>query len=127
MPQTGILVVEDDHFVLKFLKQLVPELFPGTAFFAKNAEEAMTLWRQHHSEISHLLTDLTLPGTSGEQLASKLIVEKPSLRIIVSTGMPVPIGQLESTIQAKIALVEKPFDASAMARVFSEDNLAIAA
>jgi CheY-like chemotaxis protein len=75
------LFVEDDHFVLKFLKQVMPEFVQGPLYFAKSAEEALGIWREHNDTIEVLFTDLSLPGMSGEQRVVTLVFNQRAYEI----------------------------------------------
>ncbi|MGZ8899180.1 MAG: response regulator [Limisphaerales bacterium] len=109
MNPTAILVVEDDHFILKFLKQAVSEFYFGPAYYAKSAEEALALYQVHHEAIAILLTDLTLPGMTGEELAATLVRQNQRLQVVVSTGKPIAAQALTDVIGHPVELLAKPF------------------
>jgi DNA-binding LytR/AlgR family response regulator len=54
---------------------------------APSGLEALEVWAERGSEIDLLLTDVVMPnGITGGQLASRLLAEKPSLRVIYTSG-----------------------------------------
>jgi two-component system cell cycle sensor histidine kinase/response regulator CckA len=88
-PKVGkgtILLVEDETNVREFAAAVLQQ--DGyTLLQAKSAENALEVWRWHSGRINLLLTDVVLPGElSGLQLGEKLQLEKPELRVILSTG-----------------------------------------
>ena len=54
---------------------------------AANGHDAMDVWAEHRDEIDLLLTDVVMPESiSGRQLAHKLIMDKPDLKVIFTSG-----------------------------------------
>ena len=71
---------------------------------------------QHHQEIALLFTDTMMPGSmNGLELAQLLRKEKPSLKIISSSGYS---GDLAMEDGEEIAYLPKPFTP----RFFGEDR-----
>jgi signal transduction histidine kinase len=88
-PRTGkatVLLVEDEANVREFAAAVL--MNDGyTVLQGKTAEHALEVWQWHSAKIDLLLTDVVLPGElSGPQLGAILMAEKPSLRVILSTG-----------------------------------------
>jgi two-component system cell cycle sensor histidine kinase/response regulator CckA len=88
-PRAGkgtILLVEDETNVREFAAAVLQQ--DGfTLLQAKTAENALEVWRWHSARIDLLLTDVVLPGElSGPELATMLKGEKPSLKVILTTG-----------------------------------------
>jgi two-component system, cell cycle sensor histidine kinase and response regulator CckA len=88
-PRTGkatILLVEDEANVREFAAAVLQN--DGyTVLQGKSGEQALEVWQWHSARIDLLLTDVVLPGEySGPQLGSILMADKPSLRVILSTG-----------------------------------------
>lgn len=110
MNPPGILVVEDDEGVSQLLRHAVPCFSRRPAYFAETAEEALDLWHSHQNEIDTLLTDLSMPGLSGEDLAVLIAREKPNLKVIISTGHSIEPKQIEGRIGHQVHLLRKPFD-----------------
>jgi PAS domain S-box-containing protein len=81
-----ILLVEDETNVREFAVSVLQQ--EGyTLLQAKSGENAKEVWRWHSARINLLLTDVVLPGElSGLQLASLFQAEKPSLRVMLTTG-----------------------------------------
>jgi DNA-binding NtrC family response regulator len=112
MCKSGLLVVEDDHFILKFLKQIAPAVHDGPCYFASSAEDALPLFEAN--EIGTLLTDLTLPGRSGQDLAQMLVERNPHLGVVVASGYPISAHDLSALIGADVLVLEKPFTISSL-------------
>ena len=124
MTQTGLLVVEDDPSVHQFLKEAVPLLFQGPSYFAETGVQALVIWHEHSSEIGILLTDVNLPGISGEELASSLVRKNQNLKVIVSSGRQLDLEALEQKFNCKVGLLQKPFLVSDLSQLLAEAKAA---
>jgi two-component system, cell cycle sensor histidine kinase and response regulator CckA len=81
-----ILLVEDEPA----LRNLVKNILERSGYHVLEAESAfaaLEVWADHHSGIDLLLTDMVMPdGMNGKELGQRLLIEKPELRIIYSSG-----------------------------------------
>jgi two-component system cell cycle sensor histidine kinase/response regulator CckA len=88
-PKSGkgtILLVEDETNVREFAAAVLQQ--DGYNLLqAKSGESALEVWKWHSARIDLLLTDVVLPGEhSGPQLGARFQGEKPSLKLILTTG-----------------------------------------
>ncbi len=88
-PRAGkatILLVEDEVNVREFAAAVLQN--DGyNVLQGKTGEHALEVWQWHSAKIDLLLTDVVLPGDlSGPQMGALLMAEKPSLRVILTTG-----------------------------------------
>ncbi|HET7442094.1 MAG TPA: PAS domain S-box protein [Terriglobales bacterium] len=79
---------------------------------AVNGPEALRLSQNYKDRIDLLLTDLTLPGMSGREVARQLCALRPELRVLYITGY----DHTHSTEGQDALLFRKPFTGSALAR-----------
>jgi signal transduction histidine kinase/ligand-binding sensor domain-containing protein/CheY-like chemotaxis protein len=81
-----ILLAEDETAVRSLVQHVLARQGYRVIEAASGAE-ALTQWAMHRDEITILLTDIVMPGwPDGHELAAKLSVEKPSLRIVTMSG-----------------------------------------
>jgi two-component system cell cycle sensor histidine kinase/response regulator CckA len=81
-----ILVVEDEEMLREFVSDALGAL-GYRVFSAPNGRAALEVWSAHREEIDLLLTDVVMPESiSGRQLAHTLILEKPDLKVIFTSG-----------------------------------------
>ena len=81
-----ILLVEDELIIRRtialFLRRLGIEIIE-----ASNGIEALKLWKEHQERIALLFTDLEMPeGLTGLDLAQRFLIDKPNLKVVVSSG-----------------------------------------
>lgn len=84
-----ILLVEDEPDNRRVLAELL-DLLGHQVTAVGDAEQAMQIFSASLFDV--LLTDLHLPGMSGDALAARLEATAPALRVIISSGAFLPVG-----------------------------------
>lgn len=80
-----VLLVDDEETILLSLGYMLKKL-GFSVIEAQNGKEALDLFRQHHSDIVLVLTDVGMPVMNGKDLYQELKRQRPQLPIIVSSG-----------------------------------------
>lgn len=100
-----ILLVEDEDFVAEVTSQVL-QAAGYRVLRARNASEAMILFREHADEVQLLLTDVIMPGKTGADLAEEVQGICPRLRVIFMSGYPeVP----DREVAPGVFFLAKPF------------------
>jgi DNA-binding NtrC family response regulator len=110
-----ILLVEDEDS-LRTLSRNLLELSGYTVIEARNGNEALAIAKSRTGSIHLLLTDIVMPGISGRELAKRLLVEMPQLKVVYMSGYA---GQSigENEIFGKNAhYLQKPFSRENLAQ-----------
>lgn len=82
-----LLLVDDEPALLDLLKKYLERI--GYQVDARgSADEALKLFDEDPQRYALVLTDLTLPGTSGDQMVARMRASNPALRAIISSGYP---------------------------------------
>lgn len=81
----GILAIDDEPDFLEMLKATL-ECSGFTVHTATSAEEALTLYRDHHQDIGMVLLDYLLPEMSGEWIFENLQCVDPEVKVVLLTG-----------------------------------------
>jgi two-component system cell cycle sensor histidine kinase/response regulator CckA len=100
-----ILLVEDEQFV----REVTSEVLRSAGYVvlaARSAVDAMCVYERIRGRASLLLTDVVLPGESGQALAGRMRRLNPELKVLFVTGYPEYIGMAESAHEECLA---KPF------------------
>ncbi|MDW7710626.1 MAG: GAF domain-containing protein [Deferrisomatales bacterium] len=114
-PRGTLLVVEDEA-------QVRTAVVGGlrarghTVYEAPSPFEAIELFEQVGGEVDLLLTDVVLPGMSGRELAERLQVLQPGLRVLLMSGYTENAIVHHGVLDAGLAFLQKPFTKEALAR-----------
>jgi two-component system, cell cycle sensor histidine kinase and response regulator CckA len=108
-----ILLVDDEADLLATAR----EMLEGQGYEildALNAEEAVRVAAAHHGPIDLLLTDVVMPGASGQDLALLLGLQRPDLRVLYMSSFAIIKGQrqfaeTENGLELGAPIILKPF------------------
>jgi len=80
---------------------------------AASGPAALQCWREHQGQFDLLFTDMVMPeGLSGREIADRMRIEKPDLKVILCTGYSRTPGVSPVEPGAGMILLQKPFDVS---------------
>ena len=105
MPATAstILVVEDDSIVRMLIVDVLEEL-EFNVIDANCAEDALISLENLDTRIDLLMTDFSLPGFNGQELAAKARHLRQNLPVLVASGLAETLELPEG-----VHLIGKPF------------------
>lgn len=83
-PRT-ILLVEDEQF-LREVTQAILESAGFAVLLAEDAPAAIKAYEASERPIDLVMTDMVLPGRSGDQLGQELRQRAPQLKVLVTSG-----------------------------------------
>jgi CheY-like chemotaxis protein len=112
--QETILLVETDESV----RDLARRLLRGqgyTVLEARNGQEALLVSAHHNGPVHLLLTDMVMPGLSGQALADELAQTRPELKILFSLGYPELGIDQHNSLEPSVAFLRKPFSPMTLA------------
>jgi two-component system cell cycle sensor histidine kinase/response regulator CckA len=102
MAAPRLLLVDDEAALLDLLKKYLERLGYEVDACA-TPEDALALFDQDPVRYALVLTDLTLPGITGEEMLDRMRARHPKLRAIVSSGYPY------APRAAHVEFLQKPF------------------
>jgi FixJ family two-component response regulator len=105
LARIDVAVVEDDESVREATKHLLRLLGYATASFA-SAEDFLKSGRM--GDTACLITDVHLPGMSGVELQSRLIVEGRRIPVIFVTAFPEEAIRARVLNDGAVAYLSKP-------------------
>lgn len=116
-PIGTILLVDDD----KDLRELIYQhlLYYGHSVLqAGSGHEALERFR-HNPEIDMVVTDIVMPGLSGDQLVEKLLEIKPGLPVLFISGNASTHIESRIPLQEGVNFLRKPFSIEALERAIA--------
>jgi two-component system OmpR family response regulator len=121
-PSAAILVVDDDEFILEFVRLLLVR--SGYAVLtAQNGEEAWNLIVDDRREIGLVLTDIVMPDSfDGFELANRVRKHQLDLPVLLMTGAALHDYPSADVLAWEPMLLRKPFSPERLL-TFVRDNL----
>ena len=104
-----ILVAEDDE-VLRTLLQIALESCGYTVLASASGPAALELAERHAEPIALLVSDVTMPGMEGPELARRLAAIRPGLRVLLLSGY----SRDPALLDAGVDFLQKPFRPSTL-------------
>jgi len=99
-----VLIAEDEPVIGMLLQRLL-KMWGYRTLFASNGKDALEVAKHADGEIDLLLSDVTMPGMNGPELAEKLIEKRPFLKVILMSGF----SHVQIALRRGWKFVQKPF------------------
>jgi CheY-like chemotaxis protein len=112
-PKCTILLVEDDEGVRTFASRALQRL-GHRVLEVTTADAAFELIAQTPDPIHLVLADIVMPGMSGRELAVRLSIERPDLRLLLMSGHGEEAASFEAQ-QDDVPFLPKPFSMNRLA------------
>lgn len=112
-----VLVVEDAEGLGNLTRRLL-ERQGYSVLVAHDAEQAERLFVAH-PEIDVVLTDVVMPGASGPELIRRLLVRRPTLRVVFMSGYTQD-AMRHDALQPGMTFLDKPFTSSTLVQKIRE-------
>ncbi len=113
-----ILLVEDEDSV----RQLVRETLEARGYRlleAENGDAALALAASHSEPIHLIITDVVMPGLSGQELAEQLLKARPAIKVLYLSGYAQD-ALPPTTASGPRAFLQKPFTLHSLSRKVRE-------
>jgi PAS domain S-box-containing protein len=112
-----ILVVEDERDLREIVTRTL-NLNGYRVFQAVDGQNALQIWSEYKKEIDLLFTDIIMPGgLNGRELADRLWADKPSLKVIFSSGYGADALGKNFKLDPKLNYLQKPYLPQTLSRV----------
>lgn len=114
-----ILYLDDDEALAGLVVQQLARL--GHSMLAcSNATQALRAFSDSPDDFDLVLTDMSMPGTSGLEFAREVLSVKPDAHVVIASGCEDPNwAQLARSVGVRAVLL-KPFRANEFAQALDE-------
>ncbi len=110
-----VLLAEDSAAVRAVARQVL-ERQGYTVLEAPDGELALQLAQRHSGPIHLLLTDVVMPGMSGRQLADRLALARPDMKVLYASGYTDDSVVRHGVLEEGTPYLQKPFTPESLAR-----------
>ena len=110
--ETILLVEDDDHVRIVAARILRREGY--NVLEASNGREALATFEKAPSDIDLIVTDIVMPEMDGAELATRIRLARPDVRIMFTSGYTEDPSIRKTIHQAGAAFLEKPFKLEAL-------------
>jgi two-component system cell cycle sensor histidine kinase/response regulator CckA len=114
-----VLLVEDDDG-LRALTRRVLLKHGYQVLESARTSEAEHVCREHPGKIHMLLTDVVMPGLSGKELASRLMMLRPEMVVLYMSGYTDSVVMKQGVEEGSVNFIQKPFTPVALSRKVRE-------
>lgn len=114
-----ILLAEDANEVRDLVRRVLEEL-GYTVLVAVDGPAAIELVNRYPHPIHLLLTDMVMPGLSGQDLAKQLTQTRPGLKVVFMSGYIDETIARQRVLDAQVFLLQKPFSPLELAHKIRE-------
>ena len=105
-PQVPVLVVDDEEAVLRFVDRVLRDAGYKTAI-ATSGAEAIEVAKKI-GPLGALVTDVMMPGMTGDELARLLRQTQPEIKVLYLTGYSDRLFKEKTMLWADEAFLDKP-------------------
>ena len=119
MGSETVLLAEDEQDVREIAREFL-ESGGYRVIEAKDGAEAIELAAQHRGNIQLLVTDMVMPGMTGQELGVRLQSEHPGLCVVFMSGYSEHAATEMADADPSVRLLTKPFSRAAILRTVGE-------
>jgi CheY-like chemotaxis protein len=114
-----IFVVEDDPLIRKLAVRVLERQGYHIHGFS-NGQAALEAMTQQADRLDLLLTDMVVPETNGKQMAERMRANRPTLRVLFTSGYSDTEIVDRDALKAKTAFLAKPYSTSMLTQKVRE-------
>ena len=108
-----ILLVEDEEAVRTMISKVL-QSGGYTVLEAQHGVEALRVCKKHKGPIHLMVSDVVMPQMSGRELAGRLALRRPEMRVLYISGYPDNAIVHHGVLETGTAFLQKPFTLNAL-------------
>ncbi|MFG1924783.1 PAS domain S-box protein [Cryptosporangium sp. NPDC048952] len=109
-PGFGTILLVDDERDLRASIETILTRVGYTVISAASGAEAVDLAATYSGRLDLVLTDITMPGLSGREVADQVRALYPAVPVLYMSGFAQRLLTSKGTIDPEVTLIEKPFN-----------------
>ena len=114
-----ILLVEDEEIVRAIVTEMLEER-GYVVLAARDGADAVATAAAHEGGIDLLVSDVVMPGMSGQEVAARIAEARPDVRTLFVSGYSEAAVRGQGVLAPGTSFLEKPFSAEDLARKVRE-------
>ncbi|MDX2207735.1 MAG: ATP-binding protein [Gemmatimonadales bacterium] len=108
-PSAKLVLLAEDEWAVRGIMERLLVRGGYRVLTAESGEEALELFQTHLDEVDLLVTDMVMPGMSGQELAARATRERPDLKVLFVSGYVGDAVQVPGEVLAEGRFLQKPF------------------
>ncbi len=114
-----LLLVEDEDGVRNLAASILQQ-YGYKVLDARHGGDALIICETHTAPIDLMLTDVIMPHFSGRQLAQRLAIRQPAMKVLYMSGYTDDAVVLNGVLESGMPFLHKPFAPEVLARKVRE-------
>jgi PAS domain S-box-containing protein len=114
-----VLLAEDEPTLRELIGEQL-ESYGYRVLTAPNGAAALIIAERYPGEIDALVTDVVMPDLNGRELARRVALTRPRIRVLYMSGYTDDVIDRHGGLESGVFLISKPFMGSALARKLRE-------
>jgi CheY-like chemotaxis protein len=111
-----IIFVDDEHVLVEMAREML-EVLGYEAIATTSSAGALEIFRAQPDRYDLVITDMTMPGMTGKELATEILKIKPDIPIILCTGFSEIITEEEARLMGIREFAIKPLGLKSIAEL----------
>lgn len=116
----GTILIAEDKKAVRELARITLEEIGYEVLAGADGEEALALYLAYPGTIDVLLSDVSMAGIDGPELAKRLVAAQPDIKIAFMSGHRASANLQRDNIGADSIFIQKPFDPDDLVRRIGE-------